>query len=63
MKCQYVGWFTRQGCNEDAVQGTRFCHAHRSQGPSNETSGKIMTGCVLLMLGAGLLFIVCVVVS
>ena len=63
MKCQYVGWYSRRGCNEDAVEGTRFCHAHRVQGQNNETSGKIMTGCVLVLLSAGLLFIVCVVVS
>lgn len=45
MKCQYIGWYTRVGCNEDALEGGKFCHAHREQGASNEMFRKIGCGC------------------
>ncbi len=41
MKCQYLGTWSGEGCNEDAIPGTRYCHVHRSQGPSNEISDKV----------------------
>ena len=61
MKCEYVGWYSRRGCNEEAEPGERYCHAHREQGKNNETSSKIVVGCFLAALGVGLLFVVCVV--
>ena len=58
MKCQYVGWYSRQGCNEDALPGERFCNAHREQGPRNERSAKFMGGCLI----AGIAFVAFIVV-
>ena len=31
-KCEYQGIWTRAGCNEDALTGSDFCHAHQQQG-------------------------------
>ena len=60
MKCQYVGSWSSQGCNEDAEPGERFCHAHRLQGRSNEIQNKVMgCGCI----GAIILLIVIVVAT
>ena len=58
MKCQYVGWYSGQGCNEDALPGERFCNAHREQGRNNEATGKFMGGCLLV----GVILIVAMVV-
>ena len=52
VKCQYRGRWSNVGCNEDAVSGTRFCHAHRNQGPANEFREKVSGcwGCIFVVL-------------
>lgn len=48
MKCQYQGTWTRAGCNEDAIPGTNFCHAHREQGPVNQIRDRVTGwGCLV----------------
>ena len=41
MKCEYLGTWSGQGCDEDAVPGTCSCHIHRRQGPDNEIQDKV----------------------
>lgn len=51
MKCQYQGTWTRTGCNEDAVPGTDYCHAHRDQGPANKVQNNVMGwGCIVSVI-------------
>ena len=59
MKCEYVGWYSRQGCNEDALPGERFCNAHRQQGRNNENASKIFGGCALVLVAFFVIFLVC----
>ena len=58
VKCQYLGWFSREGCNEDSEPGSPFCHVHRVSGPSNRTNRKIFVGCLVLVI---VLLIACAV--
>ena len=65
MKCQYIGWYSRAGCNEDAAPGNRFCHAHRKQGEGNEAMQKVARGCflivlIIVLLLVGLVFLVAI---
>ena len=47
MKCEYVGFWSHQGCDNDAEPGERFCRVHRIQGPSNELNNKLWAcGCI-----------------
>ena len=50
MKCQYVGWYSRRGCGEDAEPGEKYCHVHREQGKNNDTSAKLGGGCIMVFL-------------
>lgn len=62
MKCQYVGWYSRQGCNDDAMPGQRFCNAHREQGKSNETAAKISGGCLWVFAAVVFFFLFILIV-
>lgn len=66
MKCQYVGWYSRRGCGDDAEPGEQYCHVHREQGKSNEMSAKIGGGCIWVALGVFAIvafFLVCGIVA
>ena len=60
MQCEYVHALTKEGCNETAVPGSRFCNTHRISGPQNErneqNSKRFLYGC-LGTLGLGILLI------
>ena len=63
MKCKYVGLYSYAGCNEDAIPGSSFCHAHRKQGPGNAVNRKIRgCGCALL-IGLGLIFLIIIAIT
>ena len=49
-KCEYLGWYCRDGCNDDSLEGSRFCHRHRVSGPSNEVNRKIFVGCLFAVI-------------
>jgi hypothetical protein len=53
-KCEYLGWYSRDGCDEDSVEGLRFCHKHRVSGPSNEVNRKIFVGCLVAAIALGI---------
>lgn len=58
-KCEYKGYWSGGGCNEDAVPGTRFCNAHRTQGRDNEIRRKLYVWMFLIFVGLLFLLIVC----
>ena len=60
-KCEYIGLWSQQGCDNDAILGDRFCHVHRIQGPGNEMSNRWGSGC-LWVVAIIVVFTVCGVV-
>ena len=40
-KCAFRGLWSQAGCNEDALPGSPFCHAHRDQGPASDLQRKV----------------------
>ena len=60
MKCQYVGGFSTVGCNEDAILGERFCHAHLMGRREIERNRKIIGGCLVVLLGLVVVCSVCI---
>ena len=49
MKCDFVGLYGG-GCDREAVPGTKYCHAHRQQGPAMDTTRVIYVGCSVVGL-------------
>ena len=46
-KCEYIGLYSAEGCNEDAAPGERFCRRHLYQGRGNEITRNIWAcGCL-----------------
>ncbi len=51
-KCEYIEARRKTGCNEEAEPGKRFCHAHRLQGPKEESKGSRTKSCLIIIVVA-----------